>query len=204
MFPCLRWPLGSHKAFCFVDYDPMTSGDVFLNEARPPLLRQAQTRKHCLGSKIASRTQKMFLENFESIFCFEDADFVFSSVQCYFTPIQSYSTKVKIIYLQAKCTIGYKITKKQFSKHYLVISYDQRYSKSYFNVIRRNSYVSIQLIWKEPSPPLPPPPVTMSGKRVLVLYILKAFQVIQRFRICIKLAIDLLNEVNICNTVLQF
>ena len=33
----------------------------------------------------------------------------------------------------------YKITKKiiQFSKHYLVISYDQRYSKAYFNVIMR-------------------------------------------------------------------
>ena len=52
-------------------------------------------------------------------------------------------------------TIGYKVTKKiiHFSKHYLVISYDQRYSKSYFNVIRRNSYVSIKLIWKEPPPP---------------------------------------------------
>ena len=44
----------------------------------------------------------------------------------------------------------------------------------------------------------------MSGKRVLVLYILKVFQVIQHFRNCIKLAIDSLNEVNICNTVLQF
>ena len=44
----------------------------------------------------------------------------------------------------------------------------------------------------------------MSGKRVVVLYILKVFQVIQHFRNCIKLAIDLLNEVNICNTVLQF
>ena len=73
----------------------------------------------------------------------------FSSVQFYFTLIQSHSTKLKIIYLQA--TIGYKITKKiiQFSKHYLVISYDQRYSKSYFNVIRNNSYVSIKLIGKE-------------------------------------------------------
>ena len=47
----------------------------------------------------------------------------------------------------------YKITKKmiQFSKYYLVISYDQRYSKSYFNMIRRSSYVGIKLIWKEPS-----------------------------------------------------
>ena len=44
----------------------------------------------------------------------------------------------------------------------------------------------------------------MSGKRVLVLYILKVFQVIQHFRNCIKLVIDLLNKVNIRNTVLQF
>ena len=44
----------------------------------------------------------------------------------------------------------------------------------------------------------------MSGKRVLVLYILKVFQVIQLFRNCIKLAINLLNEVNFCNTVMQF
>ena len=43
----------------------------------------------------------------------------------------------------------------------------------------------------------------MSGKRVLVLYILNVFQVIQHFRNCIQLAIDLLNEVNMCNTVLQ-
>ena len=59
----------------------------------------------------------------------------------------------------------------QFSKHYLVISYDQRYSKSYFNVIRKNSYVNMKLIWKEH-----PTPVTMSGKRVLVLYILTCFR----------------------------
>ena len=38
----------------------------------------------------------------------------------------------------------------------------------------------------------------------MVLYILKVFQVIQLFRNCIKLAINLLNEVNICNAVLQF
>ena len=39
---------------------------------------------------------------------------------------------------------------------------------------------------------------------MLVLYILKVFQVIQLFRNCINLAINLLNEVNICNTILQF
>ena len=38
----------------------------------------------------------------------------------------------------------------------------------------------------------------------MVLYILKVFQVIQLFRNYIKLAINLLNEVNICNAVLQF
>ena len=42
-------------------------------------LRPAQTRKHCCGSKAASRMQKMFLEYFKNIFCFQDADFVSST-----------------------------------------------------------------------------------------------------------------------------
>ena len=44
----------------------------------PITLRPAQTRKHRGGSKNASWTQKMLLENFISIFCFQDADFVFN------------------------------------------------------------------------------------------------------------------------------
>ena len=117
--------------------------------------------------------------------------------------------KCKIIYLQV--SVGYKTKKKtiQFSKHYLV-SYDQKYSKSHFSVIRRNTYVGIKLTWKEPPPPPlpslhPPSPCNhVRQKSAGFVYFKGVSQVIQLFRNCIKLAINLLNEVNVCNTVLQF
>ena len=76
---------------------------------------------------------------------------LFSSVQFSFISHLVIQYKIKDNLLTScVCIIGYKITKKilQFSKHYLVISYDQRYSKSYFSVIRRNFYGSVKLIWK--------------------------------------------------------
>ena len=47
---------------------------------RIKMLRPAQASKHCCTSKIASRKQKMSLENLKNIFCFQDADFVSSTI----------------------------------------------------------------------------------------------------------------------------
>ena len=42
-------------------------------------VKASANKKHCCGTKNASRTHLMFLENFKSIFCFQDTDFELST-----------------------------------------------------------------------------------------------------------------------------